>query len=58
MGGDSCSKGREFETRNHILDGYFFIFICCKICNVFLKKTKINEKEVRVGPFFKKNVLF
>ena len=31
----------------------FHILICCKICNGF-EKTKINEKEARVGPFFKK----
>ena len=24
MGGDSCSKGRGFESRHHILDGHFF----------------------------------
>ena len=23
MGGDSCSKGRGFESQNHILDGRF-----------------------------------
>ena len=23
MGGDSCSKGREFESWHHILDGHF-----------------------------------
>ena len=27
MGGDSCSKGREFESRHHILDGHFFTFL-------------------------------
>ena len=24
MGGDSCSKGREFKSRHCILDGHFF----------------------------------
>ena len=38
MGGDSCSKGREFESLRHILDGHFFAFICCKNCNVCLKR--------------------
>ena len=38
MGGDSCSKGREFESQHHILDGYFFTFICCKNSNVFENK--------------------
>ena len=32
MGGDSCSKGREFESQHRILDGHFFTFICCKNC--------------------------
>ena len=27
MGGDSCSKGRGFESLHHILDWKFFIFI-------------------------------
>ena len=26
MGGDSCSKGHEFESWQQILDGYFFIY--------------------------------
>ena len=38
VGGDSSSKGREFESRHHILDGHFFTFICCKTYNVFLKR--------------------
>ena len=38
MGGDSCSKGRDFESRRHILDGHFFTFICSKNCNVCLKR--------------------
>ena len=29
MGGDSCSKGHEFESLNCIL-----ALICCKNCNV------------------------
>ena len=44
MGGDSCSKGRGFESLHHILDGHFFTLICCKICNdVCLKRPKIND---------------
>ena len=27
----------------------FFTIICCKICTVFLKRPKINEKEAEVG---------
>ena len=52
MRGDSCSKGREFESRHCILDGHCFTFICSKKYNVCLKKTKIFEKEAEVGPFF------
>ena len=41
MGGGSCSKCREFESRNSILDGHVFTFICCKNCNgVCLKKSE------------------
>ena len=42
MGGDSCSKGREFESWHRILDGQFFRFISFNNCNLCLKKTKIN----------------
>ena len=31
----------------------FFKYICCKNCNVCLKRQKINEKEAEVGPFLK-----
>ena len=53
MGDDSCSKGHGFESRRRILNGMtFFTLICCKICiKVCLKRLKINEKEVGVGPF-------
>ena len=44
MGGDSCSKGREFESQHHLLDGHFFRFVCCKNCSVF-GRTKINKKR-------------
>ena len=27
MGGDSYSKGREFKSRHHILDGHFFTYL-------------------------------
>ena len=42
MGGDSCSKGPEFESRHHILNGHdIFTFICCKKCNdLCLKRRK------------------
>ena len=57
-GGDLLSEGSEFESRCRILDGDFFTFICCKNCNVCLKRTKINEKEAGVGHFFKNTFQF
>ena len=52
MGNDSHSKGHGFESRDCILDGHFFTYLCCNNCNdVCLKRPKINEKEARVGPF-------
>ena len=38
MGGNSYSKGHGFKSLHRILDEYFFTFICCKNCNVCLKK--------------------
>ena len=53
MGRDSCSKGREFESKHRILDGHFFTSICCKICNdVCLKRPKINDKRGQGWPTF------
>ena len=52
MGRESRSKGRGFESWHRKLDGHFFTYICCKNCNVCLKRPKINEKEAGVGPFF------
>ena len=53
MGGDSCPKGHGSESQHHILDGHFSPIFLYKNCNVCLKKMKINEKEVRIGPFKK-----
>ena len=54
MGGDSRSEDCEFKSQNRILDGNFFTLIWCKICNVCLKRPKINEKEAVVVQFFNK----
>ena len=51
MGGDSLSEGHGFESWYHILDGHFSHIFVVKICNVCLKRPKINEKEAGVGPF-------
>ena len=54
MGGDSCFKGREFESWHCILDGHFFTFICCKNC-VFGKWIYMKK---RPGLVHLKKVLF
>ena len=54
MGGDSCSEGRGFESEHRILDEHFLHIFVVKICNVCLKRPKINEKEAEVGPFLKR----
>ena len=36
MGGDSCTKGREFESWHRKLDGHFFTFICVFMVNCTL----------------------
>ena len=53
MGGDSCSKGHQFESRHRILDGHFFTYIFYEKFVMCVKKTKINEKEAWIGPFVK-----
>ena len=58
MGRESRSKGRGFNSRHRILVGLFFTYICCKNCNVCLKRPKINEKEAGVGPIFLKKKFF
>ena len=41
MGGDSCCKGREFESQHRKLDRHYFTFICCKnYDDVCLKRRK------------------
>ena len=57
MGRDSCSKGRGFESQHRMLDGHdiFSHWFVVKICNVCLKRPKINEKRPGSAHFFKKN---
>ena len=45
MGRDLRSKGRGFESRHRILDGHFSHLFVVKICNICLKRPKINEKR-------------
>ena len=54
MGRDSRSKGCGFESRHRILDGHFSHIFVVKICNVCLKRPKINEKRPGWPIFLKK----
>ena len=50
MGGYSCSKGRGFQSRYHLLDGHFsHIFVAKKL---IFEKTKINEKEAHFKKYY------
>ena len=40
MWGDSCSKGRGFESRHHILDGHFSHIFVVKIVMMFVWKDR------------------
>ena len=57
MGRDSRSKGRGFESRHRILDGHFSHIFVVKICNVCLKRPKINEKRPGMAHFLKKRLI-
>ena len=58
MGGDSCSKGREFESRHRILDGKFSHLFIVKIVMCVGKK---DENKLKKWPglahFYKKRVI-
>ena len=58
MGGESCSEGRGFKSRYHILDGHFSHIFVVKICNFCLKRPKINKKRPGLAHFFKKKLPF
>ena len=54
MGGDSCSKSREFKSWHRILDGRFFHLYVVKIV-MCVWKDENKWKRGRVGPL--KNIL-
>ena len=54
MEGDSFSKVASSNPNNIYWMDIFYLPICFKICIVWLKSLKINEKEAGVGPFKKK----
>ena len=45
MGGDSCPEGCGFESKQHILDGIYPIYLVVKFIMGFLERQKINKKE-------------
>ena len=47
MGRDSCSEGRGFESRHHILDGHFSHLFVVKI--VLLVRER-NSKQMKKRP--------
>ena len=51
VGGNSCSRGRGFESQHRILDGHFSHYIDAKNSNICLKKTDNYQKEAGNGPF-------
>ena len=38
MGGDSCSRGHQFESQHRVLEGYIYTFIWPKV-ELMLEKT-------------------
>ena len=38
IGGDDCVRGREFESRNLILDGYFSTFLVVQLALLIDRK--------------------
>ena len=48
MGGDSCTRGCEFEFLHWILDGHFSHLIVVKI--FLLEKTEIKQKGAGIWP--------
>ena len=56
MGWDFCSESFGFKSQHLILDGHFCTLICCKNCNVCLKKIVNKQKEARVAHL--KNLLY
>ena len=51
MGGDSCSKGCEFESWHRILDGHFFTYVFVVKLVMCLKRRTINSLHFRFMKF-------
>ena len=58
MGGDSCSKGREFKSWYCILDGHFFTHLFVVKFLICVWKDKIKWKRSRGWPIFLKKHSF
>ena len=54
MGGHSCSKGSEFESLHHILDGHFFTYLFDVKFVMCVWKDENKWKRGRVWPILKK----
>ena len=50
VSGDSCMRGRGFESQHRIVDGHFYITLLEKNCTVCLESPKINDREAGDGP--------
>ena len=55
MGGDSCTKGREFKSRHHILDGYFSHLFVVK--NIVMRVWKDKNKLKKGRAHFLKKIV-
>ena len=57
MGGGLCFKGREFESRLHILDGHFFTYVFVVKFVMCLDRRKKMKKRPGLAHFFKKQIM-
>ena len=53
-----CSLKSCQISRHRILDKHFITYICCKNCNVCLKRPKNKRKRGRGWPIFKKQLTY
>ena len=53
MGGNSSPEIHGFESQHCILVAHFFTYICCKNCNICLKRRKWIKKRPGLAHFLK-----
>ena len=51
MEGDSCSKGSEFESQHHIMDGHFFTYLFAEKIVILFENDEKNEKIAGLDHF-------